>query len=726
MFTYNARTEVINGARFIEPDVIMIDYVYTEDILFQVNALLKTPGFGFVIKEYDDTELQAADNVVLISFSNDNSYRVILKNGTSQETAVNRFIDSATELYEETGTTFIFKKHNETLSVYKGIRQDNGTFKEISLMSYKMANNMGQYRVGIYSNGGNTVQTAIIKTLAPNNWVSNVFNAGGGRIIWIKNGFTIDEAEYDIETESIEIPMKAGTYWFDYKTDNPDMKAYIYEAKRKYTDTKRTMDEILGKKTGVNTMIDEEKNIADIDGKFILDHDCTVNIKFKAKWGTVTDICIKDDRNAPYVSTGYGITMRPSSQIVFDLDKILGFHIKATILSVPLQDAGEFRKYQLFQSGDQKTGIHDPIRIQKSHTYDLTVQNRTILVDGQPYFQIPVGESLLTAFQNMTAIVTELSVTQLDGTTFHALVQKTVKTTVSRNITSPILVTDENNDPLDLSSSYRQVAIIQQLAEIFNAYNGIHLSHYVDITNPCINVYGIPNKAKVLDRNATDIEDIADKYEKIDYSLNIADVLKKYVRVPYDVRTKYKYIVVTYNAISGYRYEFTNWERQCFDLDESKRLYLNSMPLMTVDGLIIYGIKNKESFNEDLLYYVPDKRMENSIAMSADSYDVISGLGEESSVSSVGRLVLSPDILQAYKYIIVDYLKQDSYAINERADYYEIDIAMTGNKVNIIYDSIDNETTEEYRVLSFAKMTRDSSGYEVENNDLIVMGDIVK
>ena len=717
MFAYNTRTEIVNGAKFIEPDIILLDYVYTDDILFHVDAILKMPGFGFIIKEYDDQEFQAADNVVLISFSNDNSYRVILKNGVDQATVVNQFIDSPTDLYEENGTTLFFKKHHETLSVCKAIRQDNGSYQEIPLMSYKMANDMNRYRIGIYSNAGNTVRTAVVKTMAPNNWVSNVFNACGGRIIWIKNGFTIDESEYDIEAESIEIPMKAGTYWFDYQTDNPDMKAYIYEATRKYTDTKRLRSDIL------DTMKDEDKNIVEENGRFVLPHDCTINVKFKGKWGTVTDICIKDNREDPFIATGYGVTVRPSSYIVFELDKIIGFHIKGTILSVPVQDAGEQRRHQLFQSGDQKIGIQDPVMLQKKHIYDFSIDDRTILVDGQPFFTVPEDEDILTAFHNMTAIITEFTVTQTDGTTFSVLLQKTIKTTVSRDITSPILVIDENNQPLDLSSSYRQVAETKQVSELFNAYNGIYLSYYPDITNPNIAVYGIPMHATVLNRNAVNIDEIADTHQRIDYALNISDILQKQIRIPYTIRKQYKYIVVMYRAITGYRYEFTNWERELFDLKKSTRLYLQNTPLNTVDGIVVYGIKEDASFNENLLSYIPDKRMENSIAMATDSYDIITGSGTEYAVNATNRLVLDANILQTYRYIVVDYLKQDSYSINEREDYYEIDIAMAGNKVNILYDSKDGNVTEEYRVLNFAKMTRDTIGYEVENNDLIVLGD---
>ena len=100
MFAYNTRTERINGTKFIEKDIILFDYIYTGDLLFQVDAKLVTPVFGFVIREEDTEGEQAADNAILISFSSDNSYRIIVKNGIDQVTAVYQFVESATDLYD--------------------------------------------------------------------------------------------------------------------------------------------------------------------------------------------------------------------------------------------------------------------------------------------------------------------------------------------------------------------------------------------------------------------------------------------------------------------------------------------------------------------------------------------------------------------------------------------------------------------------------------------------
>ena len=131
MFLYNTRTEIDHGTTFIEKDVILFDYSYTGDIVFQVNAILRTPGFGFVIKEDDGTDLQTADNSVLITMSNNGVYRVFLNTGGEQVLAVEHYIDAAINIYDPAGEVYLFKKHNEELSVYKAIRQENGLIQEI-------------------------------------------------------------------------------------------------------------------------------------------------------------------------------------------------------------------------------------------------------------------------------------------------------------------------------------------------------------------------------------------------------------------------------------------------------------------------------------------------------------------------------------------------------------------------------------------------------------------
>lgn len=730
MFTYNTRTELLpEGTRFIEKDIILFDYSYTGDIAFQVDVLLSTPGFGFVIQEDDGGDKQTSDNIVLVTFSNDNSYRVILKNGGEQATVINQFVEAPVNLYDENGITLFFRKHNEILSVYKGIRMTDGHFEELKLMTYHMQYDMDNYWIGIYSNSGNIVRFASVQTEAPSNWVTNVINAGGGRVKWIKDGFTIDEAEYDIEVESMDIPMNAGTYWFDYETDNPEMEAYVYPAPRKDTNDKRQREDIL------NTMKDEEKNILEKDGRFVLPAECTINLKFKGKWGTVRNICIKNDKRESFIETGYDSTVRPGSRLRFDLSKISKIHIKGKILEIPFADAGESRPYSIFRRGQFNIPLTGEMRLNKEHVFEFDTKDNILTVDGNHVETLSDPSMLLYAFENVTADIYEFIVTTADGEEVNILLQRTLRTTVTNTIDSPIIVTDENDEPLDLSSSYRLLAVTKQKLELFNALNGITLSCYPDITDKKgIHVYGIPysmqiengQRKPIINKNAETIQEMAEQYTEIPYTYDPAMLLKKIIKIPYSIRSKYQYIAVSYKAIEDKRYIFTNWAREIYDLEESQRIYLSAPALDLKTEVIVRGIADKNLLNKDLLYYIPDDDFETSIDLAAAEYTILNKDNDEYKINKLQKVIVDTDTLKKYKYLIIDYLKQDSYAINERDDKYLIDITPTGTVIHIYYDA-DEETgmtTQKYSVIKVDDITGKNDGAEypeMQNGDFVAL-----
>ena len=730
MFTYNTRTELLSkGTRFIEKDIILFDYSYTGDIAFQVDALLTTPGFGFVIQEDDGGDKQTSDNIVLITFSNDNSYRVILKNGGEQATAINQFVEAPVNLYDENGITLFFRKHNEVLSVYKGIRMEDGHFEELKLMTYHMQYDMDNYWIGIYSNSGNLVRFASAQTEAPSNWVTNVINAGGGRVKWIEDGFTIDEAEYDIEVESMDIPMSAGTYWFDYETDNPNMEAYLYPAKRKDTDKKRSREDIL------ETMKDEEKNILENNGRFHLPTDCTINIKFKGKWGTVKNICLKNDKRESFIETGYDSTVRPESRLRFDLSKISKIHIKGVIWEIPLQDIGESRSYAIFRRGQFNIPLTGKITLNEEHIFEFNTEDNILTVDGTCVETLSDPSMILYAFENVTADIYEFVITTAEGEEINILLQRTLRTTVTNTIDSPIIVTDENDEPLNLSSSYRLLAITKQKLELFNALNGITLSCYPDITDKnSIHIYGIPysleiengQRKPIINKNAETIQEMAEQYTEIPYTYDPAMLLKKIIKIPYSIRSKYQYIVVSYKAIENKRYIFTNWEREVYDLEKSQRIYLSAPALDLKTEVIVRGISDENLFNEDLLYYIPDDDFETSIDLAAADYTILNKDNDEYQINKLQKVIVDTDTLKKYKYLIIDYLKRDSYAINEKDSYYQIDITPSGTIVHIYYDA-DEETgmvTRKYNVIRMDDMLGQNSSEEyreIQNGDFVTL-----
>jgi len=716
MFQYNTRTELLNGTRFLEKDILLFDYVYSGDLIFQVDAIMKSPGFGFVIEERFESGLQGTDNAVLFSFSIDGSYQIITKVGVDQTVVANRFVETGT-LIADTEISFLFEKEDEVISIYKGIREKNGDFKKLRLLEYRMRYDMPSYQIGIYSNGGNTVTFASVQTEAPSNWVSNVLNARGGRIRWIRNGFTIEDSIYDIEVEAIDIHLKKGQYWFDYQTDNPEMEAFVYETYRKDTNEKRPTKEIR------RTMEDEFKNILEPDGSFYLPADHAVNIKFKGKWGTVTNICVKSNKEDGFVETDNKSTVRPGSRIVLDLNRISGFKIRGTILSVPAYDPGEARPYYIFRRGRDNVGLYDVIQTGKELSYEFSTEDNMVRIDGETFMRFnDETVNLMYIFENVTAILDEFIVTLKDGTEVNILLQKTLKTTVSQDITSPIIVTGLDGEPFDLSSSYRQHATIEPVLELKDGRNEIKLNHIPDMTDPAIKLYGILSGVPILDKDGKSIAEIAESYTEIPYTTDAVNLLKRIVKIPYETRTKYRYVVVSYNAVTSYKYIFTNWEREIYDLKDEYRIYMEEVPLNLASNIVIYGIRDEVMFNKNWLYYIPDRYNETSIAMCAYAYDTLQP-GEYDIDRDTARVTIDPELMKKYRYLIIDYLKNDSYAVNHKVDCYEVDIATEQSTVNVIYDSEDGLTTKTYRILASEKMIldTDTNKYEIEDADFVVL-----
>lgn len=715
MFEYNARTEVINGAKFIEKDIILFDYSYMGDLLLRVNVSLATSGFGFVIAEDDGEDISLSANIYLIKINSDDSYHIIYKSGTEQSTIDNGFFLSATKVYQDKDVVLHFRKKNEKLFINKAIQQEDGRFDEIPLIEYRMMYDMENYKIGIYSNGGNTVSYAAIFTEAPSNWVSNVFNANGGRIKWIKNGFTIDEAEYDIEVESENIEMKAGKYYFDYKTNNPDMKAYIFKSYRKKTkdENRRTREEIS------LTRIDEVKDMLKGNDFFELDEDHAINIRFKAKWGTVKDICIKNDRYADFVETSYGVNHRDPGRLLFDLKKIKSVRIKATLESIPYQDLSQDWVYHLFQRGNDTVVLNQDIQFGKEIQYVFTASDGKLMADNKLIATMRTG-NILSAFYNVTVNIRELIIVTKEGKEINVLLQKTFKTTLSGEITSPIIVTFKDKKPLELSSSFRKAVTIKKETEIFHAYNPIKLKYYPSLINTNVSIYGIKRGVPLYTNGKLTTDRI-----KITYSPTKRDLLHGVISLPSDIKLKYYWIVIIYDAIKEEKYIFTPWEREIFNLKENPRIYLENTPLDITGNCIVRGIKSDDYINQDLLYHVPGQTLENSIDLCSYQYTNIPA--SEYKITTANKINFNTkDAVSEFKYLIVDYLKKDCYAVNQKDAYWEIEISSKENDYLIMYDSKDGLVTTAFQTLSLDDLklkNKDSLGRQSSN--ILEEGDFV-
>ena len=143
-------------------------------------------------------------------------------------------------------------------------------------------------------------------------------------------------------------------------------------------------------------------------------------------------------------------------------------------------------------------------------------------------------------------------------------------------------------------------------------------------------------------------------------------------------------------------YLFTNTEREYFK--PKNLIKLNSLPLNISGSVIIYGIPKNATFDLEKIYYI--KGDKDTIDLCCNFYDVLFD-GNEYGVN-VNYTTGEINILDVdnYQYIIVDYLKSNSYAINYKYELgsYEVDISTTDTEgINVIYDNTEKKVnTYEY------------------------------
>jgi hypothetical protein len=201
----------------------------------------------------------------------------------------------------------------------------------------------------------------------------------------------------------------------------------------------------------------------------------------------------------------------------------------------------------------------------------------------------------------------------------------------------------------------------------------------------------------LIDINKNTLEEISPNGKLISPNLYIVNTKNNTINLDKDTKQKYKYILVEYNHCDNFTYSFTNYVREIFDLENENSLFLEHPVCNVLGSVIVYGIPYNTEFHEDLIYRIQDKKAINSIDMCAKIYEEL--FEDSYSVSSVGRVSFENEIRDKYKYLIIDYIKDRSYAINEEDKYYEIDIATSEEKVKIIYDSTEDDIINIYKKL---------------------------
>jgi hypothetical protein len=581
MFQQNCRIEKFNGIRFYEQDILYDDYIYSNDIQIVLNVNYVSPGIGIALMNNEGMSLQEQKDIYLFRLGYREATVVYrLGNVTKKLSSV-----STTLFPPQENLKMIFQKTGKKITVAVA---GYGT-----LIEYMLVNNMDKYSFGIYSNAGNIIDDISIASSIPDFWNINIRNTNGGHLKFFKNGFSLSDCKNNAEIEQENISLNAGDYIIRYDTvGDSDIKCYVMIS-------------------GNDGLYDEDKNIMR-DNKFTLYANNSVNIKFKGKYGTIQNIHITDKITDKYVSTKDSQTVIEGSYITIDVSGLTEIEWKGTIYDVPFNNnVSDVNSSSVFINDLEAipwSAIGVLYNKEYSYAYNVssnvfTISDDTKIVYKNIFFNRP---NKVTIFKNMDAAITKLLLIKTTGEITNLIADTSSKKYVPASITSPILVVDEEDVPLELSSSYRIVTTDKVDKYIFTNYEReiFNPDLHIKLTNkpskdPCIvRIYGIPYDAiinyenifRIPHENMDTISLFCSKFEIIrEQDLHYLDIANG--EIYFENLDKYKLIVVDYLKRDSY----------CINFISSMDVYEVDISSSVANTYLVYDHKD-DSINSGVSY----------------------------------------------------------------------------------------------------------------------------
>ena len=576
MLKPNSRIELQDGIRFYEQDILYDDYVYSGSCQIELDIDYYNNGFGIVLINATSNVLTSENSAILFRL-NYKSVEVIYK-----ENSLQKVLGTYRSAYSKTCTDnlkIVLRKNGDTYTLSVG---------DQVICTLNCEYKFDSYFIGYYSNKDNTINNISIASTIPYGWIVNMQHTNGGYIDFHRDGFELKQCKGIAEIEQINISLKKGRYYVKYESSDSDIKPYIMESN----------DERVN---------DDEKNILRADNSFILNENGSVSLKFKGTKGRINKIAITTAKDNEYVRTSpdfEAVKIIDNSYLRLNLKNIEKFEFRGLIKNVPGDIHDSPVDYSIIKDDKKSYGLYD-LNIATSvwysyYYYDgimtIRVNNPNAMQDKGVSYEI-TSNTTIDLFYNVNGRMTDFIITDKENVTTNITIENTIKEYVPAVIKSPIVILDENDLPLDLSSSYRY-------------------------------------------------------YYKND---------KKY-------------------------YWFTNTEREYFEPKYS--IFLEDRPV-DIDGtVIVYGIKHNSKWELDRLLEIEDENFD-SLNACADSYDIMFEEDLRYLNKETGEIRLED--ISKYKYIVVDYLKNDSYCLNFRyhLNSYEVDISvLPDKKLKMVYDNI--------------------------------------
>lgn len=572
MLQPNSRINLENGIKFYEQDILFDNYIYTGDFDIALTLDYASSGFGIGLTNSEGKTLTDKEEVLLFKMGQ-KSVDVIHMNKDAQ-----KILATYNSAYAKTYTEdlkYILQKRGAEFTLYIG---------EQKICDFKASNDFDTYNLIYYSNKDNIIKNINIASSIPYGWVTNMQNTNGGYIWFYRDAFEFKHCQGEAEIEQPDIYLNYGKYYLKYETEGDcDIIPYIFLSE----------DERL---------LDERKNILNpIDNSFKIDKSQKISLKFEGTSGKIKKIRITTQKDNEYIRTSpdKGDKVEISgSKINLLLDFIESAEWTGLIKNTPGNTHNNPIDYSLIQFGVNSYGLFD-LDIAQEVEYRYKYKDKKITIEnlyGRIIKEIKITTNSLTIFRNVNAVVKNFIITDTYGNNTNIIVENTIKKYAPGTVYSPIIVLDENEQPLDLSSSFR-----------------------------------------IYNKNGRDY------------------------------------------------YWFTNVEREYFE--PAHMIRLTKQPSDKAGTIIVYGIKKESNTNMNNILRIPKEGLD-TIDAFANYYDILF----EKDLRYINKQYKEIQLtdISDYKLIIVDYLKEDSYAINYRHEFnsYEIDISIADNKkTNVVYNN---------------------------------------
>lgn len=579
MLQSNSRIETENSIKFYEQDFLLDDYIYSGDLDLKLDLEYITPGFGIALVSSEGYSLSDKEEVLLFRIGFKES-SVIYKNKNEQKT-LGTFNCGPATTYNPSLSINLIKSNNNKYTLYV----DNKKMYELNV-PYEF----NSYNLAYYSSGNNAINNINIACAIPYDWNVNMSNTKFGYINFIKDGFTLEKCQGEAEIEQMKIKLSVGTYHLKFVSEGEgnDIKPFVSI----YND---------------NNFFDEEKNMLNqVTKTFKVTSPGLYNLKFKGTTGTIKKIQITDIKSSEYIKTspdkGDFVDINGSYMDV-RLESLSKITWTGTINDVTGHDHMQPTEYAIISDGNRNYGLYDlNVSMKLEYDYEYNVNNKYLVIkhDDRTVYkeQISTAKYLLTVFKNVNAKITKFKLYTKDGETIDTIVQDTIKKYVPSQIKSPIIITNKNNMPLNLSSSYRRCknnygykyVFTNVEREYFNPKHVIKLTNLPSKKSGVVIAYGIKKEAtvnmdKILDTNNLDnvysLDEFCNLYDII-FEKDMRSIDKEIGEIRFSEIDQYQLIVVDYlkrdSYAINYKHELNTYE---VDIsiekgDEANALYDNT------------------------------------------------------------------------------------------------------------------------------------------------------